>query len=183
MNRPAPTFALATGLLVAAGALAEPAAAQSALGNGIDAVGATTETVADHVAIAEVTNLFENALDEGDIDAHMATWASDALSFASPFGNYDSHADYREWVSGFHEQMSSMGGTRHLITNAVVEVDGDRATQTAYLLVLGRTMNDGSPGMMATVRLEDELARTADGWRFTSRELNLDQDPALFGGG
>ena len=146
---------------------------------GTAAVG--TENAADHVAIVELANLFENAFDEGDIDTHMNTWA-DEIRFESPFGSYDDRDGYREWVSGFYEQMNGMGGTRHLITNNVIDVDGDRASQTCYLVILGRTMNDGGPALMATVRFEDELVRTADGWRFSSRVLHLDQDPSAFGG-
>ena len=153
--------------------------AQENTPGGTAAVG--TESAADHIAIVELANLFENAFDEGDINTHMATWA-DEMSFESPFGNYDDRDGYREWVSGFYEQMSGMGGTRHLITNNVVDVDGDRASQTCYLVILGRTMNDGGPALMATVRFEDELVRTAEGWRFTSRVLHLDQDPSSLGG-
>ena len=162
--------------------LAAPALAQDApMTTGVDAVGATAATAADHMAILELTNYFENAFDAGDIDGHMATWA-EKISFASPFGDYDTRAGYREWVAGFSEQMQGMGGTRHLITNSVIAVDGDTARQTAYLVILGQTMNDGAPALMATVRFEDELARTEAGWRFTSRVLHLDQDPAMFGG-
>ena len=172
-----PAFAVTLALLPAAAH-----AQENSMTTGIDAVGATAEMAADHIAIQELTNLFENAFDEGDIDTHMATWA-DAISFTSPFGNYDTREAYREWVQGFSNQMSGMGGTRHLITNSVISIDGDNATQTAYLVIIGATMNDGGPALMATVRFEDELTRTADGWRFTSRTLNLDQDPAKFSGG
>ena len=109
----------------------------------------------------------------------MSTWA-EKVTFRSPFGDYDDRESYREWVSGFYAQTSSMGGTRHLITNNVIAVDGDRATQTCYLTILGQTMNDGAPAIMATVRFEDELTRTADGWRFVARTLHLDQDPSTF---
>ena len=175
-------IALLAGTLALPILAAGPALSQGGgMTTGIDAVGATAETAADHIAITELTNLFENAFDEGDIDTHMATWA-DTLSFTSPFGNYDSRESYREWVQNFSNQMSGMGGTRHLITNSVIVVDGDTARQTAYLVILARTANEGGPAPMATVRFEDELTRTADGWRFTSRTLNLDQDPAMFSG-
>lgn len=169
-------------LLVAAllcGALAQPAAAQATLG--IEAVGADPQDAADHIAIMELSSLFEIAFDEGDADAHMATWAEE-MSFTSPFGDYDGREGYREWLEGFMAQMSGMGGTRHLITNTVIEVDGDRARQTCYLVILGRTANEGGPALLASVRFEDELVRTPEGWRFAARELVLDQDPAAFSG-
>ena len=129
---------------------APPSAAAQENTMTVPAVGATVETAADHIAIQELSNLFENTFDEGAIDAHMATWASE-ICFQSPFRNYDSRESYREWVQGFYDQMSGIGGTRHLITNTVIDIEGDRANQTAYLVILGRAMNDGGPAMMASV--------------------------------
>ena len=136
----------------------------------------------DTLAIVQLANHFENAFDAADIDAHMATWADD-LSFTSPFGDYDSRDGYREWVTGFSDQMQGAGGTRHLITNWVADAAGDdAATLTCYLTILGQTMNDGRPVVVATVRFEDRLVRTGaggfGGWRFAHRTLHLDQDPA-----
>jgi hypothetical protein len=147
----------------------------------IDSVGTTRTNAADHAAIIELSNFFENAFDQGDADAHMATWAKE-ISFESPFGNYADRDAYREWLVGFMEQTQAMGGTRHLITNNVIDIEGDRAVQTSYLVILGQTMNGGSPGLMATVRFEDELVRTSEGWRFTKRVLHLDQDPSTLMG-
>ncbi len=128
-----------------------------------------------------MTNHFDNALDEGDIDGHMSVRADD-IRFESPFGDYASLSGYRERVGGFHKQARDMGGTRHLIVSNVVTLDGERATQTCSQIIVGRTMNDGAPGVMATARMEDELVRTAEGWRFARRVLHPDQDPSTFGG-
>ena len=136
---------------------------------------------ADHAAIAALTHLHETAFDAGDVDGHMATWGP-TLRMRSPFGDHDDHAGYRDWVTGFSERMQAMGGTRHLITNAAAAVEGETATQTAYLTVLGRTTDGGGPSLLATARFEDELTRTPEGWRFASRTLHLDQDAAAFAG-
>ena len=158
--------------------VAAPVAAQP-MTTDIASVGATSETAADHIAIKELSNLFDNTLDEGDIDGHMQVWAEE-MSFASPFGNYDTRDAYREWVTVFHESAKAYGGTRHLVVNNVIAVDGDRARQTCYQIILGRTENDGAPKLLASARMEDEFVRTADGWRFAKRTLVLDQDPARF---
>ena len=135
------------------------------------------------LAIVQLAHHFENTFDAGDLNAHLATWG-EALAFASPFGDYDDHAGYREWVTGFSQQMQQAGGTRHLITNWVIDEDGvDAATMTCYLTILAQTADAGKPAVMATVRFEDRVERDParegfGGWRFASRRLHLDQDVA-----
>ena len=126
---------------------------------------------ADKLAIAELCHIFEIAFDDGDIDAHMDTWVED-LSFSSAFGDHDTREGYIGWVKGFYEQTQQAGGTRHLISNSVATIRGDRATHTAYLTVLNR--KDGS--VMGTARFDDELVRTDDGWRFAARALSVDEN-------
>ena len=115
---------------------------------------------------------FENAFDLGDFDAHLATWA-DEMSFGSPFGNFDKKADYEQWVRGFYSWAeSNYGGTRHLITNFDIEVNGNEAVAICYLTVLARK----GPVIAATSVCRDAL-RKADGeWLMVRRDLTVDQD-------
>ena len=135
----------------------------------------------DTLAIVQLAHRFENAFDQAELDVHLDTWVED-ISFASPFGDHDTRAGYRDWVTGFSAQMQAAGGTRHLITNWVIEGDGDHATMECYLTILGQTMAEGRPTVVGTVRFQDQLVRTdgADfrGWRFAHRTLHLDQDTA-----
>lgn len=129
----------------------------------------------DHIAIKALSNVFEIAFDENDVEMHMATWDK-TLIFRSDFGDFNDHASYREWVVGFMKQMSEMGGTRHLITNTVIDVEGHEAHQSCYLTVVGAQVNDGKPDLFGTLRFDDHLVCTTRGWRFRKRVLNLDQD-------
>jgi ketosteroid isomerase-like protein len=95
------------------------------------------DAMADQLAIAQLVYRFENAFDAGDLEGHMATWAEE-MSFESPFGSYQDRQAYREWVRQFIEQTKAMGGTRHLINNAEIEVDGDMATMFCYLTILNQ---------------------------------------------
>ncbi|WP_165978595.1 nuclear transport factor 2 family protein [Actinomadura darangshiensis] len=52
--------------------------------------------------------------------------------------------------------------TQHFITDPLVDVDGDRATVGANLLVV--FANEGGPRLLGE-RYELRAARTADGWR------------------
>ena len=144
-----------------------------------DAVAAQTAT--DKLEIQELAARFEHAFDEGDFDAHMALWKSE-MSFESPFGNYDTAEAYRGWVEGFYEQaQGNYGGTRHLVTNFDIRVDGDSASMTCYLTILAR---DGAqladaPGRAVIAGTaaftDDQLERVNGEWKFVHRTLVFDQ--------
>src|SRR5260221_8099 len=63
---------------------------------------------------------------------------------------------------------SNVRGMRHVITNPVVEVIGKAATLQAYVLVWrGKELS-------VTGSYQDELERTAAGWRFAKRTFTMD---------
>lgn len=68
---------------------------------------------------------------------------------------------------------------QHVISNSLVDVDGDAATaSTDYLFV--RPTPDG-PTIVAAGRYRDLLARHGRGWRFRERAISMLGDPG--GGG
>ncbi len=132
---------------------------------------AAPRQAADELAIMEVSNRFENAFDDGDLEAHLATLSDDIVFESNAFGTYRGKEAYRGWVEPFLAQAQAQGGTRHLMTNFEIEVRGDTATATSYLTILGRT----GPAVGATVEFTDELARVDGRWVFTTRRQVVDQ--------
>jgi hypothetical protein len=67
-----------------------------------------------------------------------------------------------------------------VISNLTVELDGDRARATCYLLnILTR---DGQSRLLAPGRYECDLVKSADGqWRFQRRVVILDHPITLDG--
>jgi ketosteroid isomerase-like protein len=61
----------------------------------------------------------------------------------------------------------------HLVDNAVVDVDGDRATAESTWVYITRDFSD-NPVLSLIGHYRDVLARTAEGWRFQRREAYLD---------
>jgi hypothetical protein len=60
----------------------------------------------------------------------------------------------------------------HLTTDFIVEIDGDRATQTCQLLLYGWDLSVDRPGpnvLRGVGHFEDKLVRTPEGWRFEER--------------
>lgn len=125
----------------------------------------------DTLAIMQLASRFETAFDNGDIEGHMATWG-DELVFESPFGTYTDREAYRAWVGMFIQQAAQSGGTRHVMLNHEVLVDGDRAEMHAYLFIYQRLP---TPTLGFTTVVTDRFRRIGGEWKFVYRKLEIDQ--------
>jgi pimeloyl-ACP methyl ester carboxylesterase len=121
--------------------------------------------VDDIEAVKQLVARYNLAFDYGDVEGYLATWTEDGLFHRSTaLRSYQGHDALRELITTFPVQ------GRHLSTNFVIDVDGDRATASSYLLYLSA---DGYQPVMFGV-YADELVRGADGWRFSVRRLQVD---------
>ena len=74
-------------------------------------------------------------------------------------------------VAEFMEQAHAMAGqTMHRLTNQVITVDGDKAQSRTYVDALIMVGDTGS-GVNAAGFYDDDLVRTADGWRVAQRNF------------
>jgi SnoaL-like domain len=71
----------------------------------------------------------------------------------------------------FEKERRALSHVFHLTSNHRVDVDGDRATGTAYFLAVGVTRRDGAENQVRGY-YADAYVRTAAGWRFASRQSN-----------
>jgi hypothetical protein len=120
----------------------------------------------DIEAIKQLSSRYNLAFDYEDVDAYIATWTEDGFFERSNAGrSYQGHAELRELLTGF-----DVDG-RHITTNFIIDVDGDRATQSAYLVYMDA--KDAFKVVMFGV-YSDELVRTDDGWKYSARRLKVD---------
>lgn len=63
-------------------------------------------------------------------------------------------------------------GTRHLVTNVSVGIDGDTATASSYFTVMHAA--EGDLRAVVAGRYDDRFERTPTGWRFTDRLVSTD---------
>jgi 3-phenylpropionate/cinnamic acid dioxygenase small subunit len=76
-------------------------------------------------------------------------------------------------VTDFMEQSHAMAGhTMHRLTNQVITVDGDRAEARTYVDGLIMAADNGS-GVNAVGFYDDDLVRSAEGWRIAERRFTL----------
>jgi SnoaL-like domain len=102
----------------------------------------------------------------------------------------DAHCDYGDigsWLSAdelvaFMDQTHlGFGPTKHILTNFVIDIDGDQATSCTYIHAV-LTVTDASGSWIEFIGDQnDQLVRTAQGWRVSKRVLR--QTRLLSGGG
>jgi ketosteroid isomerase-like protein len=120
----------------------------------------------DIVAIQQLLARYNTAVDRGDGQAFAATFSVDGVSI-----NGENGVTGREELAAIPAQVSATVPGRHWVANHVIDLDGDEATATVYLLALG---GGTPPSVLTSGRYVDRLRRTPEGWRFAVREFLAD---------
>ena len=144
----------------------------------------------DRALIENMSNRYMVAVDAGDIETVMATWADDGtLNWVG--GVEHGKAEIRAAMSNFGGAalMGSLPAdatarprTRHQIINHVIEVDGDTATSFAYWFAMHNRTTHGDIQFLYMGHYEDELVRVNGEWKFKTRTVYNEsrQNKALF---
>lgn len=131
-------------------------------------------TTADRLAIQETLHRYCHCLDRGRWEEFAGLFTDDCrLDLSQVLGLYEGAAGIRQ----FCETMRSVGlFMRHLMTNIVVEGDGERARTAAYVVAI--TGPRGATPQQTTGFYEDELVKRGRHWLLRRRRLTLDVPPA-----
>jgi hypothetical protein len=130
--------------------------------------------VADHEQIRTLLARYNVASDAGDAAAWVACF--------TPDGAFESIGVESEPVRiegpdlhAFAERQHAInqGRGRHWTNNEIIEVDGDRATMTCYLLAVTTGRRIAATGVY-----RDELRKVDGRWLFTLRHVDVDPRPA-----
>ncbi len=123
----------------------------------------------DKIAIQELSNTQLRHLDAHDVDAWVRCWVPDG-KFIATYGTFTGHDAIKEFILG-HIAAGKEDGARHVMTNYVIDGDGDRAA--VYALVV-KLQVEKAPHIIATGVYNDVVVRTPTGWLFESRRLDVD---------
>ena len=143
----------------------------------------------DRAEIENVSNKYMVAVDAGDIDTVMSTWAEDGV-LEWVYGVEHGKEAIRKAMSGFGgarrveipEGATSRPRVRHQIINHVIDVEGDTAHTTAYWFALTNNTPQKDVQLLYMGHYEDVLVRVNGKWLFKHRKVfNESQDNrALF---
>jgi ketosteroid isomerase-like protein len=133
----------------------------------------------DKIEIGELQSRYMFAIDWYDADVYGDVFTEDAV-LAWPEGS----AQGREAIRGAVVRIGQYFGRiaeaqkpakaarlRHFVTNRVIRIDGDSAHAVAYWFDLNNDNAARWPYVAGYGYYEDDLVRTADGWRFIRRNV------------
>ena len=129
----------------------------------------------DRQEIVDTINRYATGIDLRDWDLYRSIFADEVeIDFESFRGMPPRKMSGDEWVSLVRSGLPGFHATQHVLTNFVIDIDGDRATATAYVTAEhffdhGDRMESVSLGGYYT----DTLKRDDAGWKIHACTLHV----------
>lgn len=129
------------------------------------------QALIDRAEITDLMDRYLRSLDEGVFDEEWArAFHTEDVAAQMPIGTVHGRDALLDRV---RRGMALFDRTVHLGTNAVIEIDGARATVRGAQLST-HVLADGSGSVFVSAGHTDtELVRTADGWRISASTLRV----------
>lgn len=126
-------------------------------------------TTADRLQIQEVLSRYSHCIDRGRWDALPALFTEDCrLDLSQLMGMYEGRAGVQQFAETLKPLNLFM---RHLVTNVVIDGDGDRVKVECYVTAV--TGSAATP-TSTTGFYDDELVKQNGRWLLHRRRLALD---------
>jgi hypothetical protein len=132
----------------------------------------------DRAEIQNLSNRYMVAVDAGDIETVMSTWADDGV-LVWIYGTEVGKAAVRKAMSGFGggkavtipDGATSRPRTRHQIINHVIDIEGNKAKTIAYWFALTNNTPQKDVQLLYFGHYEDTLEKINGKWLFKSRHV------------
>ncbi|KPM52351.1 polyketide cyclase [Frankia sp. CcI49] len=125
----------------------------------------------DRDAIADVLLRYSTGIDRRDWDLFRSCFTDDCDLDYGEIGSWRGAAAFTEVFTALH---APLGHTMHSLSNIDIRLDGDgdgdRARARTYVNALIMSV-DGRSGVTAHGFYDDDLVRTAGGWRIARRHF------------
>jgi len=124
----------------------------------------------DYVEIQQLYARYNVAIDSGDGEGWAATFIPEGV-----FNTFNGHDALVGFIKTWRERMNG-GNMRHWNSNLVITPAPGGATGTVYLLLVNVGVRP--PVIAQAATYQDELVKTAQGWRFKKRTTKAEGPPA-----
>ena len=147
------------------------------------------QEVLDRFLINELQSRYALAHDLTDPAMYASVFTEDAELYGAgrllAKGREALHAigvnDRKRFNAGAKEGERSFGALRHVITNSVIELDGDNAaTGVCYVLTVVNRPDRG-PEILSVGRYEDQYRKVAGEWLIAKRQIVMDMGNSELG--
>ena len=136
-------------------------------------------SIEDRLAINDLFVRYTCALDAGEVETLVDCFTEDGALVSPAVGRHAGRAAIRAFAERFAQFRRNGAQLRHVISNLIVQVDGDRGHATCYLTVF--LTRDGKSRLLAPGLYDCELRKVEGGWRFQNRVVRHDHDYTLDG--
>jgi len=130
-------------------------------------------TMEEWFAINNAFIRYATSLDHGDVDAVVDCFTADASLESPVLGKFEGREGIREFAAKTARLLDEDVQFRHVVSNLVAEVEGERAHARCYLLDF-RT-RAGKTQLLSPGEYDCDLVRVDGQWRFTRRVVMMDQ--------
>jgi len=135
--------------------------------------------IEDRFGISDLFTRYTCALDAGDVDTLVDCFTEDGALISPAVGAHSGRPAIRAFAERFARFRANESQLRHVISNLMMQVDGDHARASCYLIVF--LTRDGESRLLAPGRYDCELRKVGDAWRFQRRVVTHDHDYTLEG--
>lgn len=135
-------------------------------------------SIEDWFQINELFTRYATALDSCEVDAVIACFTQDGRIESPALGSFIGHVEIRDFAERTAGLKANHGAQfRHVLSNLRVDVVGDRAHATCYLLDF--ITRDGTTELLSPGQYECTLRRSEGKWLFDSRVVIMDRPFAI----
>lgn len=119
------------------------------------------------------------SIDSRDWELHRSIFTDEiAMDFSSYSGEPGASVAADVWVAGLKPLFTGLDATQHVMTNPIVDIDGNAARLRMYMKAEHFLHSDlqsraGSDEFAIGGCYDDQLVRTAEGWKIRAVTLNV----------
>ena len=136
-------------------------------------------SIEDWIAINDLFIRYATALDHGEVETIIGCFTEDATIESPVMGSFSGQAAIREFAQRNANVLEAGAQMRHVISNVQMEIEGNSARASAYLL--NYLTKDGACELLSPGEYDCRLVKGGGKWRFSYRLVKLDKAVVIEG--
>lgn len=125
-------------------------------------------TLQDRLTVHEILSRLDHAVDAGDWDTYVSFFDEAGVLDSGWTAPVEGRDAIRAWLAANEGNTS---GKRHVVSNVVLDEDGDVIRATSYLTVIER---EDIPRVVATALITDDFVRQGERWVVLRHVVRVD---------